>query len=330
MKKREKILAGIVLGFVALFVLGFGAKRIFVRPVQEVDKQIALLREKLAKINNERREYFAAEDALKKVAQRTFATELNQASARSGEMITKQIALAGLSESDFTRLPVGPRKLRGGSEIGWSIQGKGSLEKIVNLIFLLQSSPQVHRIESVTLTSHEKPGEIKVRFLYLTLVVEPAPEFDPIELKPKLTLESPERFAYNTIMARDILRPYIKAIPAATKPGKASEPSSAPAGPEALKVVSLSEWEGQPEVHIRDVTQNKTTRYRAGDKLKENAGVVAEVVAVDYRAMPSPRNPLLLSHSRVILKIGEEFWAVERGQSLAEKRKLEQGEWPIR
>ena len=324
MKKREKILAGVVAGIIALFVLGFGVKGFFVKPLKDIDKQVAALREKIGKINNERREYFDAEDGLKKVTQRTFATELNQASARSGEMITKQIALAGLNEGDFTRLPVGPRKIKGGSEIGWSIQGKGSLEKIVNLVFLLQNSPQVHRIESVTLASYEKPGEIKARFLYLTLVVEPAPEFDPIELKPKYTLESAERYAYNTILQRDILRPYIRATPSSTKPGKGSAPSSAPAGPEALKVVSLSEWEGQPEVHIRDVTLNKTMRYRPGDKLKDNS----EVVAVDYRAMPSPRNPLLLSHSRVILKIGDEFWAVERGQSLAEKRKLQKTEWP--
>jgi hypothetical protein len=181
----------------------------------------------------------------------------------------------------------------------------------------------VHRIETITLTSHEKPGETKVRFLYLTLVVDPAPEFDPIELKAKYTLESPERIAYNTILDRDILRPYIKAVPSAPKRGDPT-PSSAPAGPDALKVVSLSEWEGQPEVHIRDINKNETFRYRPGDKLRDNS----EVVAVDYRPLPLPRNPLLLSHSRVILKVGEEFWAVERGQSLAEKRKLEPKEWP--
>lgn len=325
MKKREKILAGIVLGFVGIFVLGFGIKGFFVKPLKTVDKEIALLREKIGKINQERREYFEAEDALKKVAQRTFAVEINQASARSGEMITKQIALAGLNEADFTRLPVGPRRFKGGSEIGWSIQGKGTLDKVINLVFSLQNSPQVHRIESVTLTAYDKPGEIKVRFLYLTLVLDPAPEFDPIELKPKFTLESPERYAYNTILDRDILRPYIKAAPEEPKRGKKSEPSSAPAGPEALKVVSLSEWEGQPEVHIRDINRNETLRYRPGDKLKDNS----EVVAVDYRPLPLPRNPLLLSHSRVILKIGDEFWAVERGQSLADKRKLQSGEWPI-
>lgn len=324
MKKREKILAGVVLGFVALFVIGFGVKGFFVKPLKDIDKQVMLLRERIGKINQERREYFTAEDTLKKVTQRTFGTELNQASARSGEMITKQIAAAGLNEADFTRLPVGPRRFKGGSEIGWSIQGKGTLDKIVNLIFVLQNSPQVHRIETVTLSAYDKPGEIKVRFLYLTLVIDPAPDVEPIELKPRFTLESPERFAYNTILERDILRPYIKATPPPVKSGQPSAPSTAPAGPEALKVVSLSEWEGQPEVHILDAAQNKTQRYRPGDKLKDNS----EVVAVDYRALPSPRNPLLLSHSRVILKIGEEFWAVERGQSLAEKRKLGPQEWP--
>ena len=328
MKKREKILAGIVLGFVALFVLGFGIKGFFVKPLKAVDKQVAAIRQQIAKLNEDRRAYFAAEDSLRNVAQRTFGTDVNEASSRSGEMITKQIALAGLEQKEFTLLPVN-RKFRGGTEISWSVQGKGTLDKIVNLIFLLQNTPQVHRLESLTLTSSEKAGEIRVRLMYLTLVVEPAPDFDPIELKPKFTLESPERYAYNTILQRDILRPYIKATPETPKSDKRDgQPSSAPAGPEALKVVSLSEWEGQPEVHIRDINKNQTARYRPGDKLTDNSNTVAEVVAVDYRALPSPRNPLLLSHSRVILKIGEEFWAVERGQSLAEKRKLQPQEWP--
>lgn len=325
MKKREKILAGVILGLIGVFVLGFGVKGFFLKPLKEIDKQTTLLREKINKINQERRDYFDAEDALKKISQRTFATDLNQASARSGEMITKQIALAGLNDTDFTRLPVGPRKMKGASEIGWSIQGKGDLGRIINLIFLLQTSPYLHRLEGVTLTAHEKPGEIKLRVLYMTLVLEPAPEFDPVEIKAKYTLESPERFAYNTILDRDILRPYIKATPATPAPGQpGSTPSLSPPGPESLRVVSLSEWEGQPEVHIRDLANNKTLRFRPGDKMKDNT----EILAVDYRALPSARNPLLKSDSRVILKVGNELFAVERGQTLAEKRKLEEGQWP--
>ena len=323
MKKREKILAGIILGMLGVFVLGFTLKSMFVKPLKEIDKQTAVIREKLAAINKERRDYFDAEDALKRVAQRAFAPEVNQASARSGEMITHLIARAGLNEADFTRLPVGPRRFKGAFEIGWSVQGKGTFDQVINLLFLLQNSPQVHRIENVTLSSFDKPGEVKMRLTYHTIVLEPTPEFDPIELKPKFTLESPERLAYNAILERDILRPYIKAKP--RPPSKDdSAPSKAPAGPEALKVVSLSEWEGQPEVHIRDTVRDVTLSFRPGDKLKDES----EVVAVDYRAMPFPDNPLLLSHSRVILKKDDQFWAVERGQTLAEKRKLAPGQWP--
>ena len=48
---------GVVLGFVALFVLGFGIKGFFVKPLNDIDKQTALIREKINKINNERQEH---------------------------------------------------------------------------------------------------------------------------------------------------------------------------------------------------------------------------------------------------------------------------------
>jgi hypothetical protein len=317
MKKREKILAGLVFGIIGVFVIGYGLRAFFLKPLKEIDKQTALLQEKIGKINQERREYFTAEDGLKKISQHTFSTDLNLASARSGEMITREIAAAGLNDGDFTRLPVGPRKLKGASEIGWSIQGKGDLNRIVNLIFLLQTSPQLHRIEGVTLSASEKAGEVKARLLYLTLVIEPAPDFDPVELKRQFTLESPERFAYNTIIDRDLLRPYIKAKPEHHAPG--APDSTRPPGPESLKVVSLSEWEGHPEVHIRDLANEKTLRFSPGDKMNDNT----EIVAIDYTPLPSPRNALLVSDSRVVLKIRGEYWSVERGQTLADKRKFD-------
>lgn len=329
MKKREKILAGIVLGFIGLIIVGFLLRGFFLSPLKKIDQQTKLLRDKITKVNKERKEYFDAEDALKEITSRTFAIDINQASARLGETLTKQIAQAGLNEGDFTRLPVGPRKLRGASEIGWSIQGKGDLQKIVNLLFLLESAPHLHRLENLSLTAHEKPGELKVRFFYLTLVIEPAPDVQIAELKHKYTLESPERLVYNSILERDILRPYIKRPPPpppppAGKPGGPTTAPPAPPGPESFKVVSLSQWEGQSEVHVRDLTNNKTLAYKPGDKLDGG-----EIVAVDYRPMPLPRNPLLRSDSRLILKIGNDFWAVERGQTLAEKRKLAPEQWPM-
>lgn len=46
------------------------------------------------------------------------------------------------------------------------------------------------------------------------------------------------------------------------------------------------------------------------------------VVLIDYRPLPVPGREYLLSYSRVILKIGNEYWAVERGQTLANKYQL--------
>src|SRR5689334_11782154 len=111
MNKREKILAELVGGIIGVFVLGFGLRAIWMKPLKELDRKTASLREKLDKVKAERRAFFAAEDTVKKFEQRAFSDELDEASAKSGEMLTKTILQSGLPESEFTRLPVGPRKL---------------------------------------------------------------------------------------------------------------------------------------------------------------------------------------------------------------------------
>ena len=271
--------------------------------------------------------YFEAEDRLKAFALRTFSDGVDQASARSGEVLTRQIIKSGLEESEFTRLPVGPRKLRGASEIGWSVQGDGPLADVLDLLFLLQESPHQHRIDTLSLSASDHPGIVKVRFRYLTLVCDPAPEVERKDLVAKYTLESSERQFYNGVVLRDILRPYLKRPPPPPPPGTGPVPGSSPGrpgvppGPETFRVVSLSEWMGQPEVHVRDLMQQKTQRYRPGDAL---AG--GTVVCVDYR--PLQLNGFVRSDSRVVLKVGAEYWAIERGRTLAEKRKLSATELP--
>ena len=320
MNAREKRLLVAVCAIVGLFVAIFGLRALFLKPLREIDKRTTALRDKLEKVKAERRAYFTAEDTVTRFTQRTFADQVDQASARSGEMLTKQILLSGLRESDFSRLPVGPRRLRGANEIGWSVQGQGPLDKVVNLLFVLQESSYAHRIENVTVSAGDAAGHVRVGFRFLTLVVEAAPVVDIVPLPAKFTLESPERRAYDSIVARDLLRPYVKRD---RPPARGGESPSAPSGPGSLRIVSLSEWSGQPEVHVRDVTNQKTMRYHVGDPLAD--GVIA---MVDYRPLPMPGNEGLKSFSRVILKVGNEYWAVERGQSLADKRQLPADQLP--
>ena len=325
MNRRELILAATVGGVLALFAGLYALNVVIFQPVRDLDKQISGAREKIAKIQTERRSYFSAEDRLKTVTSRTFADTIDQASARSGEMLTQQILAAGLAETTFNRTPFGPRVLRGANEIGWNVQGTGSLSNVVNLVFLLNESPWLHRTEGLSVGSGEVPGIVRVNFRYLTLVIDPAPDVVRTNLVTKLGLDSPRRHLLNGIVSRDILRPYIRR-PSPSVPGQA--PSSAskrnlPPGPENFRIVSLSEWQGRPEIHVRDLSAQKTMMFKTGDEL---AG--GTVVMIDYRPMPKPGNSLLQSFSRLILKIGDDYWAIERGKTLADKRKLPTEELP--
>jgi hypothetical protein len=316
---REKRLVVGVGSLLGLLGLGLGLRVLFVRPLQEVDGQIAGLRAKLNKISADRRNYFMDEDKLKEVTACTFSDDVGKASAKSGEMLTRLILESGLPETDFTRLPVGPRRWPGASEIGWNVQGEGSLVQVINLLFLLQESPYLHRLENITTSPGDAAGRVRVRFRFLTLVMEPAPLATWREPGSKFNLDSPERRVLDMIVARDILRPYVKRArgpggPGGTGPDVAAKPLP---GPESLRVVSLSEWQGLPEVHVRDLVNQRTLRYQPGDAL---AGGV--IVMVDYRPMPFPDKPTLRSDSRVILKSGPDYWAIERGRTLADKYKL--------
>ena len=330
MNRSEKNLAvavGSVVGVIAAILV---VRSVILAPVNDLRKRITATRESLAKVNAERRAFFAAEENLQKIALRTFGDSVDQASAKSGEILTRTLLDARLDESDFTRIPIGPRKLRGAAEIGWSVQGDGSLSNVVNLLFLLNESPWLHRVEGLSLSTGDQPGNVRVRFRFLTLALDPCPDVPRKDLAGKLSLDSPERFLLNPIVSRDLLRPYLKRPPAPPAPGTpggaGGSPSPATArapGPESLRVVSLSEWQGQPEVHVRDTAAQRTLRFKPGDEL---AG--GTIVSVDYRPLPSPGTPGLLSHSRVILRIGSELWAIERGRSLADKRKLAPTEIP--
>ena len=333
MNPREKILAGLVLGTACLFGGALGLRAFITKPLTELDKRIVAARERLDKVNTERRNYFASEDRLKSLAKLTFADTVDEASARSGEMLTKQILRAGLREVNFTRLPVGPRKMRGASEIGWNVQGDGPLAGVVNLLFLLEQSPYLLRLENLVVSGGETPGVVRVQFRCLTLVLESTFDIQREPLLAKVELDAPERRALDSIVSRDILRPYIRRpppppVPVAKAGGNSSATATpatppAPPGPETFRVVSLSEWQGQPEIHVRDLTTQTTLRYKPGDTLA--GGIIA---LVDYRAMPLPGASGLQSFSRVIVRVKEDFFAIERGQTLADLRKLELAQLP--
>jgi hypothetical protein len=321
MNAREKTLAGIVGGLVVLLVAGLGLRALLFAPVKKIDQEIAGVRDKLAAIAKERKAFFVAEDKVKQQAARTFDDTVDTASAKSGEMLTRKIVACGLQETDFTRLPVGPRKLRGASEIGWSVQGEGRLSQVINLLFLLQETPHLHRLDGLNLLPGERPGEVKVRFRFLTLVIDPAPTVERAEL-PRPSIDSPDRRLLDGLVERDLLRPYIKRPPAPPKPATSVTPSTTP-GPESLRIVDLSQWQGQSEVAVLDATQQRTIRYRPGDPLAGGVILGVESQPPGPRTLADPPRK-----GRLLLKIGNDYWAVDLGRTLAEKYKLAADQLP--
>ena len=178
------------------------------------------------------------------------------------------------------------------------------------------------RVENITLLPVGGAAEVRIDFQFLSLVVGPTKRARQEQLTTRKvrgeTLLNEERPLFDAITKRAFFLPYQKKPdppPISPKPTPPSVPP--PPGPETYKIVSLSEWQGQPEIMVLDSNQNKTVNYKPGDDL---AG--GKIVMIDYRKMPFPKKPALLSQSRVILAIGEEYWAIERGNTLADKHKL--------
>lgn len=324
MNPRYRLAGMVTLAFVALCVLGMMIRGGIYKPVKALDAQIAQLGQKLQSLNKDRAAFFAAQGTLAEYGKRTFADSVDRANARAGAMLNDLIMRVGLNEREFTRIPSGAVRLAGAKETGWSVQGEGPLEKVVDLIFLLDQVPVLHRIQNLALSAGDKPGRVRVRFRYLTLVLDSAPSETAANLVPALSLDAPPRKVYQAVVERDFFRPYIKREHGSEMAPAPSPPVAGAANPwQAMKVVSLSEWQGKAEIHIRDQHSQQTRVFHPGDSLME-----ATIVAVDYRPLPKPGSPGLLSYSRVILRSGDQFWAIERGQMVADRYALNSDQLP--
>ncbi|MEO0279085.1 MAG: hypothetical protein ABIM21_07460, partial [candidate division WOR-3 bacterium] len=83
------------------------------------------------------------------------------------------------------------------------------------------------------------------------------------------------------------------------------------------KVVSISMWGGEEEVHIRDVSSGEISRLKPGDVF---LGI--KLVAVDFRILPSLLDSSIASPARLIIENNGKLFAVEIGSTLAQQIQL--------
>jgi len=331
MSLREKIIAAIAGGFVAFFVLYFLIGQLLLGPSGRLDSQAGKALNDLNKLkaSNKNKSLYAAE--LKSFARQTLGRDELSVRKKVYARLLELLARSGLDE-DVNPLS-GGRRLRGAyKEVAFAVRTRGQLKRIIDLLYLLDAEPYLHRIDNITLSPVRKSGDVAVNLKFVTLVLEKqehellAPMSDKL---PATNLDSELRHRYQAIAIRNLFVPYIKRVAPPKPPQPQPQvrpipPQPAPSTPEdRFRVVGLPGWGEKQDVFVKDTSSGQVRRYKIGDTLANG-----KIVMVDYRAMRKPDKPRFLSPSRVIVKIGRDYWAVELGSSLRQKRRLKRYQLP--
>ncbi|MBE3069499.1 MAG: hypothetical protein IMZ66_04605 [Planctomycetes bacterium] len=334
MNNREKALAA-VCGLAAVSLVTYMAiNKVFIGPAADCEKQAADLKSKIERLETEKSKDKTHRARLANLARATYGTDEMRVTEQVRTRVTEVITLSGLSSQNLSMKPmIGSRVPGVYKEIGWTVRARGKLGQVISFLYLMSKEPHLHRLDNVILSPVPASQEVELQAKYATLLLE-APKGEKLvtgevdELITAALLETPDRERYNVIATRDLFRPY---IPGQPKPAEAP-PETPRVRPEAppprtpdsrYRLVGLPLWGGKADVLIRDASSGKIAKYTSGD---EFAG--GRVVTVDYRPMPSPNNPEILSMSRVVLQIGGQYYALELGATLAEKHTLSPDQLP--
>lgn len=328
MNSREKILAIFAFSATGILLVAFIAMRLFITPTKEYREQARQALVNIDKLENRNSMEPIYQESLVKAAKASYGPDASTASEMSRAHIVRLVAKAGLAPDDLSLTPVTGKIIRGGREVGWLIRIKGSLDRLTNLLFVLNSDPHLHKIDNINWIPIAASTDLTLQARFTTLVLDPVDGVLPEEIRPEalpntVALSSEARKSYALISDRDIFRPYIKRPPppppppvrTVTRPEDPPRTTPAPPTPTSTyQLVGLPTWNNVPEVVVRDNRANKSTTYKLGENW-----LGGELVMVDYRPLPLPKNPLVVSNSRAIVRVGRDYWAVELGQFITDK-----------
>lgn len=345
MTRREKKLLAVTGSVVALLAVYGVAHRLVIVPARTYKNQARALRDDLLEHGRTIRQAREDREQLQPLVEHTFRGDAATVREKLDQRLTSLLERAGFGFQDFVRQPLPVKTIRDRDRahddrvIGRSISIRGRPSEVVNFLWLLKNDPYVHRVEDLALSPDPASGRMDMSLKYYTLLLDvPTPATVASQpVRQIARLSDPNRDGYDAILRRDVFRPYVPrptrvvrrpAAPAdldPQPPTPAPTPSAAVDPASGVRVVGLPTWAGEPEVQVVDSRSSpaEVRKCTIGDRLGTGT-----VVKVDYRPMPLPTDPKQSSPSRVILKIGSDYWAVELGQTLAEKHRLSTEDLP--
>ena len=339
MKGREKILALVVGLFVVLVVLYMALDSLLLSEAGRLNDRLAKLQSEADHKESQHDMYVARAGRLESLAKRTFGHDENRASEQIRTRLVQLLQRSGMGTSGIALSPSsGTAKAKDYcKDVGWTVRARGRLDQVVNFLFLLGREPYIHRVENLSITPQGRSRDVEVSLRYAGLILPAGKgvlaggDFPEPESVGDMSGEARARYA--VIQTRDLFRPYLRHVEPPPPPVVEVQPPPVPQPPPEpqpvapadwqYRIVSLSDWGGRQEVHIKDNSTSQLWTFKPGDRLANG-----ELVMIDYRQLPMPGKPGLLSGSRAVIRMGRDYWAVELGQTLAEKRVLMAGEVP--
>lgn len=341
MKRRERILAisaGSILGVTLAYLL---ANRLVMGPAVMRRDQADALRVANSELERDNRRMAIAKDQFARLRNRTFEDNPLHASLLAESRINELVKRAGIGQKDVTVRPFTQASgtARDFSEVGCTIGGNASLERITNLLYLLKNDPYLHRVSNVEITPKLDGKSFDFSLRYLTPIFDrPLPV--TVEARKPATTQMAEgpalsdagRSAYDVICKRNLFQPYVPPVPQVARretPTPQERPPREARSPrqrssfDSLVVTGLPSRGDEAEVHLTMPGQDAERVFKVGETLP-----VGRIVMVDYRVLPHPDDPKLLSTSRLILRIGQDYWRVELGQQIQQRRVLRSTELP--
>ncbi len=334
MSRSQKIIFLTVGVYVVGFVAYLAVNSMWIQPARRLDNLIRERRKDLHEQDIQTRGRSPLRRRLDETVAATLDTDYAQVRERVRERLMELLGQSGLGPTGLSVDLFDGVRRDAFREVGAAVQASGRLEDVVNFLYLLQSEPVLHRVDNLSITPSRRDGAVDLRFRYVTLVFDTtsgdAPKTLPAEL-PEPQVASAGRELYDSIVQRNLFAPYIRrpeppvvSRPRPQRPTERPQQSPQPQQPPAedsFRVVGLPTMGGEALVYLRDPDQEQVSTYNVGDRVGRMT-----IVAVDYRRM---RWRDEYSTSRVVLRSGGDYWAVELGDTIGQRRPLRNRDLPV-
>ena len=325
-RKKLLIAGASLVGALLVFTIVWAS---VLRPAAILDANAAYLEEQIRATRAELAGEPQVRARLEDLFRHTFDPNETKVSEALRSRVTDLLRPSGLVTQQFRLLPVNspPVPKTKDRPVSRTITIKeGRLGNVVDLLYLLDEEPHLHRFDTLKLTPASERGKVDLSVTYSTLVMDmpkgPLPATLPADVQTA-SLDSNDRHYLRIIEERDIFRPYEKKR---TVPVEVVQSTGNPPPPEpGWRLAGLPTIFGTEMVHVRNMQNGETRTYKIGQTLPFLDG---KIVMIDCRLMPRHDNPKLFSDSRVILQMKDTYWAVELGDPLAQKHRLTPPELP--